>query len=161
MKIATLESFTVVGIEARTSNALEMSFDGVIPDLWGRFMQENLLTQIPDRADDNILAVYTGYESDDTGLYTVIIGAKVNRSSDGQALAIPAGMVATSVPASRYAVFESPQGPLARVVFETWQQIWKDKSLDRAYQADFEIYGPSASNPRDGRIEICVGLKSA
>jgi predicted transcriptional regulator YdeE len=154
MKSVALEPFVVVGIEARTSNAAEMSFEGVIPDLWNRFMHEGLAEKIPDRADDNVMALYTDYESDDTAMYTIVLGAKVNAVGE-----LPEGVIAKQVPASSYSVFESPRGPLARIVFETWEQIWKDKTLDRSYKADFEVYGPAASNPRDGQIEIYVGIK--
>ena len=43
MNPAAIEGFTVVGIEARTDNAREMTGAGVIGKQWARFVGENLL----------------------------------------------------------------------------------------------------------------------
>lgn len=154
MEFVSLESFAVIGIEARTSNALEMSFEGVIPEQWGRFMREDLAGKIPNRADSDIIALYTDYDSDDSGMYTVVLGVRVTCADE-----IPEGMVLRNVPSSRYAIFPSARGPAARVVFETWQKIWKANDLNRSYQADFEVYGAEAADPRDCRIDIYVGVR--
>lgn len=69
--------FRVIGISTRTANAIEISGRGVIGKQWDRFMKEGLLGKIPDRVDANILALYTDYESDHSGAYTFILGAKV------------------------------------------------------------------------------------
>ena len=44
-----VDSFTVVGIETRTSNAREMSGDGPIGKLWAHLRSEDFLSRIPDR----------------------------------------------------------------------------------------------------------------
>ena len=113
-KVVERGGFTVVGIAARTSNAREMTADGIIGKQWGRLMQEGLLAKIPNKADRNIVAVYTDYASDHNGEYTYVLGARVK--SDGN---VPAGMVAKKTPAGRFAVFTSEKGPTAKVVPET------------------------------------------
>jgi len=50
-KVVHQDEFFVVGIEARTTAAKEMSPDGVIPQQWQRFMQEGVMQKIPNRAD--------------------------------------------------------------------------------------------------------------
>ena len=150
--------FSVIGISARTTNAIEMSGRGVIGKQWDRFMKDGLLGKIPERADTNILALYTEYESDHSGAYTFILGAKVSSAEN-----VPPGMVLKEVPPGKYAVFTSARGPAAKVVPESWRHINSlPKSApggDRTYQADFEVYGPSAADPQHAQVEIYVGIR--
>lgn len=157
-KVMQHGGFTVVGIAVRTSNAKEMTSEGVIGKQWARLMSEGLLEKIPNKADKTIVAVYTDYASDHNGEYTFVLGARV--SSDA---AVPAGMVAKEIPAGRYAVFTTDKGPAAKVVPEAWMRI---NSLpnsavggDRTYGADFEIYDERASDPRSVQVDIHVGIK--
>jgi predicted transcriptional regulator YdeE len=86
--------FVVIGVAARTSNAREMTGKGIIGEQWGRFLQENLLSQIPNKMDSAIVAVYTDYASDQDAEYTFVIGARVRAGTEA-----PTDMVATTVPA--------------------------------------------------------------
>jgi predicted transcriptional regulator YdeE len=151
-------SFTIIGIAARTSNAKEMSGEGVISDQWERVMAGGIIEQIPNRADQNILAIYTDYESDASGEYTFIIGAKVT-STDS----IPEGMVEKEVPEARYAVFTSEKGPVWKVVPEVWQKIWSAPASElggeRVFAADFEVYDERAADPQNAVVEVWVGIK--
>ncbi|HWX93341.1 MAG TPA: GyrI-like domain-containing protein [Terriglobales bacterium] len=157
-KVVEEAGFTVIGIEVRTSNAKEMSSDGAIPKQWARFMQENLAARIPNRADSSILAVYSDYASDKDGEYSFLIGARVKSARE-----MPPGMVAKKVPAGRYAIFTSHKGPVAKVVVETWQQIWavprSSPGGDRAYRGDYEVYDERAANPEDTQVDIHIGIK--
>jgi predicted transcriptional regulator YdeE len=157
-KVIEEPSFTVIGISARTTNAKEMSGRGVIGKMWARVAKEGLLNAIPNRVDSNTLAIYTDYESDANGAYTFVIGARVSSAKE-----IPAGMVAANLPGGKYARFISDVGPAAKVVPETWARIWSSpKSTlggDRAYKADFELYGPHAADPQHAQVEIFVGVK--
>src|SRR5262249_45530212 len=158
MNPAVIEGFTVVGIEARTDNAREMTGTGIIAKQWGRFVGENLLAQIPNRIDSAILAVYSDYESDEDGEYSFMIGARVT-----SAAAVPAGMVARSVPGGRYAVFTSERGAVEKVVVETWQKIWSATKAElggeRAYSVDFEVDDERARDPKNTQVDIYVGIK--
>jgi predicted transcriptional regulator YdeE len=150
--------FTVVGIVVRTSNAKEMTADGVIGKQWGRPMAEGLLAKIPNKADKAIVAVYTDYANDHNGEYTCVLGARV--SSDA---AVPAGMVVKKIPAGRYAIFTTEKGPAAKVVPEAWMRINSlPKSAvggDRVYGADFEIYDERASDPQNSQVDVYVGIR--
>jgi len=157
-KVVEQGGFTVIGISARTSNAKEMTADGVIGRQWGRLMQEGLLEKIPNKADHRIVAVYTDYASDHNGEYTFILGAKVTSDNN-----VPTGMVAKKIPGGKYAMFTSEKGPAPKVVPETWMKI---NSLpqtaaggDRAYGADFEIYDERAADPQNLVIDVYVGIK--
>ena len=99
------------------------------------------------------MAVYTDYASDQDGEYTFVIGARVRAGTEA-----PAGMVAKIVPAGRYAVFVSERGPVGEVVMRTWQRVWAS-GIDRAYQADYEVYDERAGDPGNAVVEVRVGVK--
>ncbi len=156
-KVAEESGFTVIGIEARTSNAKEMTPEGTIGKQWARFMKENLAAQIPNKSDSAILAVYTDYASDKDGEYTFILGARVTSPTQ-----VPKGMIARKVQPGLYAIFTSEKGPVAKVVSETWQRIWSiPKSSPgghRAYKTDYEVYDQRAANPQNAQVEVHVGV---
>jgi predicted transcriptional regulator YdeE len=157
-KTVTQAELEVIGISVRTSNAKEMTADGVIGKQWARLMQEGLLGKIPNKADGAVVAVYTNYASDHNGEYTYVLGAKVTSGAE-----IPAGMVATKIPAGKYAVFTSEKGPAPKVVPETWIRINSlAKSAvggDRVYRADFEIYDERAVDPQSVQVDVYVGVR--
>ena len=157
-KVVEQAGFSVVGIAVRTSNAKEMTADGVIGKQWGRFMQEGVIGKIPNKADQSIVAVYTDYASDKDGEYTYLLGARVTSDSE-----VPAGMVAKKVPGGRFAVFTSEKGVAQKVVSETWMRINSlPKSAaggDRSYRADFEIYDERARDPQNLQTDVYVGIR--
>jgi predicted transcriptional regulator YdeE len=153
------EEFSIVGIEERTSNALEMKGEGRIGKQWQKFFQDAVQQKIANRIDSNIYAVYTDYASDRTGDYSFVIGLKVNADA-----AVPPGMVLKKIPAGDYALIRSEKGPAEKVVPAAWQNIWilEDKSQlggRRAYKADFEVYDSRAKDPKASQVDIYVGLK--
>lgn len=153
------DAFYVIGIEARTTNAKEASSDGIIPKQWQKFFQDQVLEKIPNKADQNIYAIYTDYASDRNGEYSYVIGAKVSDKSN-----VPAGMVLKSIPEGNYAMVTTETGPVANVIVAAWQQIWslEDKAAlggKRAYRADFEVYDQRAANPQNSQVDIYVGLQ--
>ncbi len=157
-KVVEQDGFTVVGIATRTTNAKEMTADGVIGKQWMRLFQEGLIGKIPNKADSSIVAVYTDYASDHNGEYTYLLGARV--SSDTK---VPAGMVAKKVAGGKFAVFTSEKGPAAQVVPATWMKI---NSLlqsavggDRMYAADYEVYDERARDPGNLQVDVYVGIK--
>jgi len=159
-QIVNQESFQVVGIEASTNNQKESGPDAIIGKLWQHFMREGLLNKIPDKADQSIYAVYTDYATDANGQYTYVLGAKVRPIPTPT---LPEGMVIKTVPAGRYAVFTSDRGPVAKVVVETWKQIWSyyqsPADGQRAYRADFERYDQRGADPNDAQVDIYIGLQ--
>ena len=157
-KIENQDAFTVVGIAARTNNAKEAGPDGIIGKQWGRFFGEGVAAKIPDRADENIVAVYTDYASDVNGDYTFLLGVRVTKADS-----VPDGMVAKTVPAGRYAVFTSERGQVQRVVVDTWKRIWATPKTalggERSFKSDFELYDQRARNPADSVVEIHIGVR--
>jgi len=152
------DEFTVVGIAVRTSNAEQMTPERPIGKQWERLFKEGVLAAIPNKADGNIVALYTEYASDKDGEYTYALGARVTKVES-----VPAGMVVKNVPAGRYAVFTSEKGPVQKVVVEMWQKVWATpKSAlggDRTYKADFEVYDQRAKNPADSVVDLYVSVR--
>ena len=150
-------AFDVIGIETRTNNAQEATGNGAIPRQWQRLSQENLLSRIPDRLDQSIIAVYTSYASDWNGDYTYILGAKVKPGTKA-----PEGMVSVNIPAGQYIRFASASGPPAQVVPDLWKEIWnyfhQPGNPLRAYRSDFERYD-DMSDPNNVQVQIFIGVK--
>jgi predicted transcriptional regulator YdeE len=153
------KGFSVVGIEVRTSNAKEVTNKAVIGKEWQKFFEESILQKIPNKLDGNIYAVYSGYDSDRDGEYSLLIGAKVPEGAD-----VPAGLVLRKVVAGTYAVVTSEKGPVARVVVAAWQHVWGMEDHDllggpRAYKTDYELYDRRATNPESSEVDLHIGLK--
>jgi len=150
-------AFDFIGISTRTTNAAEMSGNGEIPKLWQRLFTDGVLNAIPDRADSQVVAVYTDYASDANGEYTYLIGARVKPGTKP-----PAGMVAVKVPAGKYLEFVTDKGPGARVISAAWMQIYgyfQDPAHDkRLFKTDYETYEPP-SDPNAVQAHIFIGVK--
>ena len=156
-KIVDQDEFQVVGIVARTTNAKEMSGEGIIGSQWGKFYKDGILDKIPDKVDSTIYAVYTVYESDRNGEYDFVIGAKVS-----SAPVIPPGMVARKIPKGRYAVVMTASGPVQQVVPQAWKEVWDledNKQIRRAYKADFEVYDQRSRDPQNSQVDLYIGIK--
>lgn len=155
-RVSVEPGFIIVGIDARTDNAREMTGAGVIAKLWARIFKENLLAQVPNKTDTSILAVYSEYASDKDGEYDFMIGARVS-----SAMGVPDGMTVKNVPAGRYAIFTSERGPVEKVVVGVWQRIWSvpKAAQERAYQVDFEVYDERARDPRNAQVDVYVSIK--
>ena len=157
-KLVTRPAARVIGLEARTTNALEADPSTArIPRLWQRFFSEHVPEQIPNRAGSGAwMAVYTHYESDATGEYSLVLGAEVTSFDE-----IPDGLTRVAIPASRYLLF-SAQGLMPQAVIETWSRIWshfsQESEYQRAYTADFELYDQrfQSDNPE---VDIFIAIK--
>ena len=147
MKSVTLDKpLRIAGLAARTSNAREMDpGKAAIPGLWQRFMQE----QPKAGASAAVYSVYTEYESDVNGAYTVVIG----RQADIGAIAEKT----VTIPAGKYLEFTST-GEMPAAVVNGWKQVWeyfaRSEAPARAYTADFEVYDPAT--PETVKIWIAV-----
>lgn len=158
--IVEMKSFQVVGLWTSTSRDKEQTPDAIIAKEWKRFLSENLLEKIPDRIDQQVIAVYTDFATDARSQYSFILGAKVRPVPNP---VIPEGMVVKTVPAGKYAVFATPRGPAATVIPETWKRIRAYFAApghgERAYLADFDVYKDGVANRNDTQVDIYVGVK--
>jgi predicted transcriptional regulator YdeE len=151
------EAFDVIGISARTSNEAVRNGAQIIGSLWNRLFAENILAQIPNKTDNNLLALYYDYATNKDGEYTVLLGARVSRINE-----VPGGMTLCHVPAQKCIVITSERGPVSEVVMQAWQNIWDledQKQLHRSYIVDYQLHDARSANPADAQVEIHVGIK--
>ncbi|MNW29003.1 putative zinc ribbon domain protein [compost metagenome] len=159
-----LQSFVLGGIAVRTSNSAETGpegQEGQIPRLWGQFAQENILGQIPGYTPGQpIYGCYTDYQDGVNGAYTLLLGASM---APADLPTLPPGLVSTSLPSAGYAVFRTAYGPLAQVIFDTWQHIWAwteaaaQHGIHRTYTGDFELYdGQKTDHHVEADIYIAI-----
>jgi predicted transcriptional regulator YdeE len=147
-KTEELAGFKVIGIEVRTTNQNGKARTD-IAELWGKFMSQNLIVQIPNKENSEIYCIYTDYESDYLGAYTTILGCRVSILEN-----IPKGFIARDFPATKYQIYTS-KGKLPDCVGNTWMQIWKAE-IDRKYTLDFDVYGQKSQDPQNAEVEIFI-----
>lgn len=138
---------TIMGIECRTSNHPNAA-PRDIPLHWERFSREEIWSKIPNKASEEVFALYCDYEGDYTQPYSLVIGCSVNAHET-----IPSGMVIKTIPAGSYALFKAI-GQHPKTLIETWQQIWK-MDLNRTYTGDYELY----KGPEEVHVLIAVHSK--
>jgi predicted transcriptional regulator YdeE len=151
--LVTVEEKKVVGIETRTTNRAESSpKTSKIGPLWGRFFA--IEGTIPNKSNEKtILGVYTKYESDYMGEYSLVISSEVSSLEN-----VPDGMVGIKIPSAKYLVFTS-KGPMPASLIETWKQIWRyfsnNHEYQRAYTTDFELHDKADQT----KVDIYIAVK--
>ncbi len=152
MQKVKIEPFKLIGIGIRTTNENNQA-SKEIAELWQRFMDGNVLGKIPNKVDNTIYSLYTEYEIDHTKPYTAILGCKVENLDE-----VPEGMIGKSFEGGTY-IKTSARGDLMKgLIIDHWAKIWK-MDLDRAYTADFEVFGEKAQNPSDAEVDFLVAIK--
>jgi len=151
MQKVNIEPFKVIGIAVRTTNENGQSAQD-IGQLWGKFMSDDIAEKIPNKIETDVLSIYTNYQGDHTQPYDTILCCKVSSLEK-----IPEGMVGQSFDGGTYEKFVSKGDLTKGVVYGTWLEIWQ-KDLDRAFTADFEIYGAKAQNPTDAEVAVLVAV---
>jgi HAD superfamily hydrolase (TIGR01509 family) len=136
----------VIGISVRTSNE---NFQNEALPLWKKIQDKKLTEKIPNRLNQNLLAVYTSYKGDYTQPFTYIVGYEVSNLNT-----IPEGMIGIEIPAASYAVFTA-NGEFPKFMAQTWQAIWNSK-LQRSYTTDFEIYPEGFDLQKSPEIKIYI-----
>ncbi|MBP2615121.1 GyrI-like domain-containing protein [Chryseobacterium jejuense] len=152
MNNVKIEPFKVIGIAVRTTNENEQAAKD-IPVLWEKFMQENVLENIPNKIDNTVYSIYTDYEKDHTKPYTTLLGCKVESLDN-----IPQGMIGKSFDGGDYVKFTAKGNLAEGLVINEWFKIW-NMDLERTFTADFEIYGEKAQNPSDAEVDILIAVK--
>lgn len=137
--IVKLDEMRVAGLKIRTTNQEESAGNGKIGGLWQQYYRDGYPDNTPHRKEPGVvLGVYSQYESDETGAYSLLVGMEVEKGSEA-----PEGLTVMTLPAATYAVFTTRSGPVAEVVIEAWGQIWewsRQMGNKRTFIADFERY---------------------
>lgn len=171
------DAFRLAGISVRTTNAEEAGPNGRLPELWGTYFQ-NPPSSEPGLQNLHLLyALYTDYESDASGEYTVILGHEYAAVSEEKRQAAGGTerlqetdgteraeiLQAAAVPNARYMVFETPRGPFHQTVPQAWRDIWAffgESPVKRAYTGDFELYDFTQGAPEDMVVRIYIAVRS-
>ena len=137
-----VEEFFVQGQSVRTNNAQEAGPTGKLPGLWAQFYANH------PKLTEPVYGVYSDYESDASGEFTVTAGTKVNASGNGS----------VSVKSGTYLEFPA-NGVMPAAIIDAWKTVWIHFSTPqkyvRAYKTDFEQYnGPESAT-------IYIGIKES
>jgi predicted transcriptional regulator YdeE len=139
-----IESFTVTGFTVRTQNSDEFNAETAkLPKLWERFHSSNPPT------DTAIFSIYSDYESDANGLYSVTVGVTSNDNPSAELRTI-------KINSGNYLIFQG-KGPMPQAVIETWMRVWDyftaDSPYQRCFMTDFEAYSSG------DEVSIYIGVK--
>jgi predicted transcriptional regulator YdeE len=152
MDTQKIDGFSIIGIAVRTTNENNQSGKD-IPALWDKFMAEGIIEKIPNKINSTLYCIYTDYESDYTKPYTTILGCKVANADN-----ILEGMVDKTFDGGSYTKYSVKGNLMQGIVFNEWTKIW-NSNIERAYTADFEVYGEKAQNPADAEVDIFIAIK--
>lgn len=149
---------TLAGVSIRTTNAIETGPDGRLSQLWDTYFRSNIAVQTGTGNPEHIYALYTDYESDATGAYSVVIGHKVTDDS----LQDDSNLVCAALPESKYMVFTTKKGPVFEVVSQAWVEIWgyfKESLEVRTYTGDYELYDAQNFDPANTEVKIYIAIE--
>lgn len=137
-KVEIAEQIEVYGLQIRTNNKNEFNpKTAKIMGLWENFHSTTLVSQLTEK-DPFIYGIYSNYQSDENGEYSVTAGINSNNVSSNDQ-----GLKEVIIQPGHYLVFEA-RGELPGAIIETWQYIWKyfsdSSSPKRKFTADFEKY---------------------
>lgn len=152
MEKVKIEHFKIIGISVRTTNENNQAAKDIAA-LWGKFVGENVLEAIPNKIDTTVYSIYTDYESNHTKPYTTVLGCKVDNLNF-----IPDGMVGKSFDDGNYVKLSAKGDLMKGLIINKWLEIWA-MDLNRAFTADFEVFGEKAQNPADAEIDFLIAVK--
>jgi predicted transcriptional regulator YdeE len=134
----------VVGVSGKVSNDREDLIDNV----WELFENSDVLDYLNENnLTEDIVSVYCEFESDYMGEYTLLIGYEVEDDYD-----TPVGLNSIDIDLNH--TTKVVKGELPDAIFEEWDNIYEDKSKERAHIADLDIY-----YPKEDLVEINVEYK--
>lgn len=115
-----LTAFTVIGPFIRTTNAVEMTGkEGKIGPLWNQFMHGGSET-IPGVIEPRtVYAVYTNYQSDETGAYDLVLGKSVQPEQH-----VPVSMKVLHIPTAQYLVFPAADNS-PDAIKAAWMNVYR------------------------------------
>lgn len=157
VQIIQKEAMHFIGLKAKTNMAMEDSL-GTIGQLWGKAMQQGIMMMIPNKVSNNMYGLYYDYDFGESQSFTVMVACRVSTLDS-----IPEGMVGHTIPASRFAVFTTPQGNMIEIVKDGWQYVWENWMQENpnlaSFVCDFEEYDETAMNMDAAVVKLYLGLK--
>ncbi len=142
----------IIGLELESKTINLNGKSGIdISKLWGKFEKEQIYSKIPNKINNEIVAVYFDYNGDYTEPFSYLIGCEVTDGTEA-----PEGMRKITIPKANYRKFLA-KGKMPDCIGEVWYKIW-DTKLDRAYTYDFEIYGEKSQDWENAEVEVFIGV---
>jgi len=149
MELRLVSEKTIHGLCTRTDNATEMDQQkGKIGALWQAF---DKAVPVDYKNGERVYGVYSNYESDHSGKFTVHAGF------DGKSAPSNVSLEKISIPEAKYLVF-THQGEMPQIAIDAWTEVWNYFSVDkpehqRLYSTDFEYY------PNGNEIEVHIAVE--
>ncbi|XQW84115.1 GyrI-like domain-containing protein [Thalassotalea piscium] len=150
MEIRHVRETLITGLSLRTDNATEMDpTTATIGKLWQAF--DNTVP-VDYKKGERVYGVYFDYESDHTGLFSVLAGFNGSTFPEHSALK------QVVIPEGQYLVF-SHEGDMPKIAIDAWTEVWQyfaneNVEQQRLYTTDFEYY------PSSNKIEVHIAIKS-
>ena len=156
--IVKLDEKRIAGLKIITTNEAECGPNAKIGALWQRYYADGFPSSIPHQTEPGVIyGIYSDYESDETGSYSLLIGAEVEKAGE-----LPTELSVTTIPPATYAVFTTRVGPIIEVVQEAWAHIWewsKQPGNKRTFIADFERYdGVRCADPNHAQVDVYIAI---
>jgi predicted transcriptional regulator YdeE len=152
LKTISIDTFRVIGISLpyKTHNIDGRSTDDC-SYLWEKFFNENYSEKIPDKINNDVIAVYFEYEGGNSNPFSYLVGHRVNIDTPS-----PPGLQHVDIVAGKY-LKVTAQGKMPECLQEAWNDIWQS-DLKRTFQYDFEIYDQHKLNADYAEVDILVGI---
>ena len=147
-----LDEITVVGLALNSTTTNENGRSGIdCGNLWQKFSLEKYADLIPNKLNEDILAIYHSYEGNHNTSFSYFIGCTVSAGT-----AAPDGMDQLIVPKGKYQKFIAA-GEIPTCITGTWNKIW-NSNIGRAYKADFEVYDERTKDWKNAVVDIFISV---
>ena len=149
MELRFVSEKTLNGLSIRTDNATEMDPNkGKIGALWQTFDES---VPVDYKNGERVYGVYSDYESDHTGQFSVLAGF------DGTNFPSNIILEKVTIPKAKYLVF-THKGEMPQIAIDAWTEVWNyfssgKEDYQRLYTTDFEYY------PNGNQIEVHIAVK--
>src|SRR5690606_25121146 len=100
------------------------------------------------RVGEEMLTIYTDYESDQEGDYTALVACPVSSIDE-----VPDGMVGLEVPGGTFAKYIAA-GEVPSNIQRVWRDVWNEDGYERRYAADFDIYNDRSFDSEEPETEV-------
>lgn len=148
-EIVNLKEKIVVGVSARTKNSAK-DMTEVIGSLWDGFYKGGVYNKLENLSKDKAIELYSDYENDENGEYSVTVGCEVTEEAK-----VIENAIVKVIPAGKYAKFVV-KGDAIKSVQEFWAKLY-GMNLERAFICDFEEYQDDSMD--NATIIIYISIK--
>lgn len=153
MKEIEKDEMQIIGLELEVKTSNLNGKSGIdISKHWEQFEKDKIFPKIPNRINNEIVAVYFDYDGDYSEPFSYMIGCEVMDGTDA-----PQGMRKITIPKSKYKKIVA-RGKIPDCIGEVWQLIWGAK-IERSYTCDFEVYGEKSQNWEDAEVEVFIAVE--